>query len=491
MNTALAGISLRGLLAVALLGSPGTVQSQTFVHPGALNTSADFARMAAKVNANAQPWLSGWNKLLANSHSSSTYGLKGPVDTVYRGTGSPENYSKLYNDIAAAYQNSLRWRIKGDTACANKAVAILDAWSGTLTSVQGNADRFLAAGIYGYEFACAAENMRGYSGWTSANFIRFQTMMKNVFYPMNHDFLIRHNTACITNYWANWDLCNIASIMAIGVLCDDTSKYNEAVLYWKTGAGNGSIDHAVPFLYNNGTLGQGQEEGRDQGHSGLDVSLECAICQIAYNQGLDLFGWEKNKILAMCEYFADYNLGDTVPFTTYNWGTGQNCAPMSQTVIASNSRGDVRPSWELIYNHYARLKAVASPYSAGYAALVRPEGGGGDYGPNSGGYDQLGFGTLTFTLDSGTTSTLTKAPLNSSPVRSIRVESRGIIIGLNADVQSNVAIADASGKIVDRRIIGPGAQAYSYDSNKLPAGIYFVSVQNRLAKCSQAAVITR
>ena len=29
----------------------------------------------------------------------------------------------------------------------------------------------------------------------------------------------------------------------------------------------------------------------------------------------------------------------------------------------------------------------------------RPEGGGGDYGPNSGGFDQLGYGTLTATLD--------------------------------------------------------------------------------------------
>jgi hypothetical protein len=32
---------------------------------------------------------------------------------------------------------------------------------------------------------------------------------------------------------------------------------------------------------------------------------------------------------------------------------------------------------------------------------VRPEGGGGDYGPNSGGYDQLGYGTLMATLAPG------------------------------------------------------------------------------------------
>jgi hypothetical protein len=32
-------------------------------------------------------------------------------------------------------------------------------------------------------------------------------------------------------------------------------------------------------------------------------------------------------------------------------------------------------------------------------AVVGTEGGGGNYGPNSGGYDQLGFGTLMGTAD--------------------------------------------------------------------------------------------
>ena len=63
------------------------------------------------------------------------------------------------------------------------------------------------------------------------------------------------------------------------------------------------------------------------------------------------------------------------------------------------SRGDRRPIWELVYNHYVNRAGVAAPFSAMYAASVRPEGGGGNYGPNSGGYDQLGYGTLTFTLD--------------------------------------------------------------------------------------------
>jgi hypothetical protein len=94
---------------------------------------------------------------------------------------------------------------------------------------------------------------------------------------------------------------------------------------------------------------------------------------------------------------ARYNLGQSVPFTAYKWGTGQNCAPMTQSVVAEAGRGTDRPSWELVYNHYAVRRGLSAPNSAAYAKRVRAEGGGGDYGPNSGGYDQLGFGTLTFT----------------------------------------------------------------------------------------------
>jgi hypothetical protein len=194
-------------------------------------------------------------------------------------------------------------------------------------------------------------------------------------------------------------LSNIAGMAAIGILCDDHGKYNEALSYFKTGAGNGQIDRSIPYIYpGSPTLGQGQEEGRDQGHSGLDVSLWGVVCQQFYNQGDDMFAWGNNKVLAAVEYFAKYNAGGAVPFTSYKWGTGQKCTPSSQTVVSSNSRGDQRPAWDLIYNHYQVLKGIPAPNTAAYAASVRPDGGGGDYGANSGGYDQLGYTTLTCTL---------------------------------------------------------------------------------------------
>lgn len=54
----------------------------------------------------------------------------------------------------------------------------------------------------------------------------------------------------------------MASILAIGVLCEDQAKFDQAVGYFKTGSGNGSITRAVPYLHSGG-LGQWQESGRD------------------------------------------------------------------------------------------------------------------------------------------------------------------------------------------------------------------------------------
>ncbi|MDT0347372.1 alginate lyase family protein [Streptomyces litchfieldiae] len=288
----------------------------------------------------------------------------------------------------------MRWKVTGDAAHGNKARDILNAWSGTLTTVTGNADRFLAAGIYGYQFANAAEIMRGYSGFDLA---RFQRMMLNVFYPLNDHFLVNHNDACITNYWANWDLCNMASIMAIGILCDDQAKFDRIVDYFYNGAGNGSLPHAVPFLHGS-NLAQWQESGRDQAHSIMGIGLMGTICEMAWNQGVDLYGADSNRFLKAAEYVARYNLGYDVPFTTYRWGTGQNCAAREQTVIGSGGRGQVRPVWERVYHHYWARRGLSTPNLSEMARSISPEGGGGDYGTTSGGFDELGFGTLTYVL---------------------------------------------------------------------------------------------
>ncbi|WP_029226673.1 LamG-like jellyroll fold domain-containing protein [Burkholderia ubonensis] len=384
--------------------SAGTAQTRTFTHPGLLHTEADFERMRTKVGAHASPWIDSWNVLVANGHTRLT-NQPNPQVGIYRGNDPThgQNYGALYNDIAAAYGDALRWKVSGDTRYADKAVEYLDQWAAKLTTL-GGSDVALAAGIYGYEFANAAEIMRGYSGWSPAGLAAFQAMMRNVFYPVSHAFLTRIDTAMDTHYWANWGLANIACVLAIGVLCDDAELVNEAITHFRTGGSNGCIRQAVYYMHP-GNLGQWQEAGRDQGHSTLGIALTGAICEMAWNQGIDLYGYDNNRFLAGAEYVAKANLKQadgafhTMPFVTY-----QNSAGVIQTQFAAGGQGDAlgRPCWALVANHYINRKGLAAPYTKRAAELVAPEGGGGNYGPNSGGFDQLGYGTLTCTLDPGT-----------------------------------------------------------------------------------------
>lgn len=385
---------------VATASETSSAAVAAFVHPGLLHTEADFARMREKVAAQAEPWLSGWNVLAANGFTSLTR-TPNPQTTIYRGSDGvhAENYGILYRDVAATYGCALRWKVSGDTAYADKAVQYLNAWGATLAGIGGDTNAALAAGIYGYEFANAAEIMRGYAGWGGADLAQFQAMMRKVFYPINHDFLARHNNTEATHYWANWDLCNLASILAIGVLCDDRALFDEAIGYFRNGAGNGAISQAVYYVHP-GYLGQWQESGRDQGHNTLGIALGGAICEMAWNQGVDLYGEDNNRFLAGAEYVAKANLIESgtsyysVPFAPYN-----NVDNVNQTALSTSGQGTIRPCWALVYNHYVNRKGLAAPFTQRFARQIEPEGGGGNYGPNSGGFDQLGYGTLTCSLD--------------------------------------------------------------------------------------------
>ncbi|MEU6194967.1 alginate lyase family protein [Streptomyces sp. NPDC047061] len=411
------GAAAVGAAAGAVSVSGTAVAAGAFAHPGLLHTRTDLARMAAKVKAGAAPYTAGFARLTANRHAQSGWQAR-PQAVVYRGSGTPENYSILYNDIHAAYQNALRHHVTGESAYADTAVAVLNAWSATLTAVNGSADRFLAAGLYGYQFANAAELVRDHGDFELA---RFQEMLSKIFGAVSDDFLVRHNNAVVSNYWTNWDLANMACVLATGVFCDDRAQVARAVDYFKHGAGLGAIKNAIPVVDDDvdadeGGLGEWLEAGRDQGHALLGVGLMGTFCEMAWNQGIDLYGYDDSRFLKGAQYVAKWNLGGQVPFTASTrrkGAVGGWSGSETVTAAAGVDPSMIRPIWAMIANHYTKRRGLPATYVTRIAAKAAPEGGGGDYGPNSGGYDQLGFGTLTFTRDrasggtaaGGTTST--------------------------------------------------------------------------------------
>jgi LPXTG-motif cell wall-anchored protein len=192
----------------------------------------------------------------------------------------------------------------------------------------------------------------------------------------------------------------MACALATGIFCDDQDKVERAVEYFKHGDGMGSIKHAIPVVHDDG-LAQWMEAGRDQGHSLMGVGLMGTVCEMAWNQGIDLYGYDDNRFLKGAQYVAKWSLGGNVPYTPYAL-LDRRPGIQHPTNVAPASPAQMRPVWAMVANHYTKRRGLSATYLTQIAAKAAPEGGGGDYGPNSGGFDQLGFGTLAFTRDKAT-----------------------------------------------------------------------------------------
>ena len=331
--------------------------ASSFKHPGLLHTQEGFEKMKENVDNNVSPNKETWDALWWDTYSNPGWQPR-PLEGVTR--GGRDNINQLRIDVRRAYQNALIWKISGDEAHGEAACRIINAWSANMKWLGGNADRFLAAGLQGYELANIGEMMRDHPNFDTEG---LQNLLLNVFYPMNDDFMIRHNDAYIGNYWANWELANLASMISIGVYCDREDIYERALNYFKTGKGNGSLYHTMPYVFEeNGGLVQWQESVRDQGHTTLGLVLAGVIMETAWNQGDDLYSVSDNRFKKAVEYTVQYNLlVQDVPSTGYEYRKGKNGQIEWMAGINPYQRGSGRPIYYQMYNHYVNRKGLTMP----------------------------------------------------------------------------------------------------------------------------------
>jgi hypothetical protein len=361
-----------------------------FTHPGLLHSAADLARMKAAVAAQESPIYNGYLAFSAHARSKSTYAIQNTGQITSWGRGPTNFQNQAVADSAAAYQNALMWCVTGNRAHADKARDILNAWSASLTMITG-ADGPLGAGLQAFKFVNAAELLRhsDYDGWTDADIARCERSFLDVWYPAVSGYMLYAN--------GNWDLTSIQSILAIGVFCEERTLFEDALRFAAAGAGNGSVRNRVVT-----DAGQGQESGRDQGHEQLAVGLMGDAAQVAWNQGVDLWGFAGNRILANAEYAARYNLGGDVPFTPDLDRTGKYV----KKTVSAVGRGTLPPIYEMYYAHYAGVRGLDTPYTE--AAVFRGTGGARVVeGSND---DLPSFGTFTYAGTKAQAPTVPTAP---------------------------------------------------------------------------------
>jgi len=375
MSNASAMVPARNVvLAVLLLAASEGFAGDGFVHPGLLHSRADLERMKTAVAEKREPVIDGFRVLAESRHARADYRMRGPFPEWGRAPNL--RTGEAQDDARAAYQNALMWAITGNRGHARKSIEIVDAWSRTLKKVSG-IDGVLAAGIQGFQFVNAAEILRHTnSGWPEESAKRCERSFKEAWYPTIEHYALFAN--------GNWGTAALQTNIAIAVFCDDRELFERAVRYAVNGAGNGTIPHLVPFA-----TGQCQETTRAQHYAQLGLGYLGSAAEVAWNQGVDLYGWGDNRILAGFEYTAKYGLGEDVPFEHYLDRTGKygrGGRNNNYTEISTVSRGSFWPIYERTFHHYANRRGVAAPYSARVVELKRPEGFNGDH---------VGLGTLT------------------------------------------------------------------------------------------------
>lgn len=433
------------ILSFIIFHSSTAIVSQTidrgFIHPGGLHTQADFERVKAQLAEGNAAVKAAYAKLTSSEYAQSSVQTN-PVETIVRG-GSGENYMNAARAATAAYQNALRWKISGAKANANAAVRILMEWARTTKAISGDSNSFLASGLYGYQFAQAAELMRDYDGWSRDDFEEYKQWMLTLWYPKAVDFLHRRNGSWENadkwwrapgHYWSNWSLANLLAVISIGILCDDVYIYNQGMSFFKYDQCGTYVnppalhdmsrdefagkviwnDGLTDFLGNfvvtcveseletgaYGHIGQMNESGRDVGHCALALGLAVDIAKVGWNQGDDLFAYMNHRLAAGIEYVAAQTQSvDGLPWTPYLYiSSGYSYTDSRSWLMTEPAMGaQMRPYWGTVIGIYESVKGVRMPFAEKAYAEMGIDGGA--QGSTSGGFDHLGYSVLMNTRD--------------------------------------------------------------------------------------------
>ncbi len=362
-------------------------ESRSFNHPGIMHSQDELKAMSEHIQAKEEPWYSDYLKLrdtVPDNMANENFTVKAHAG-VGRGTpagsGNIDDFEQSGN---AAYFNALQWVVTGEDKYADKAKEVLNTWANELKVVDGR-DRILGAAINSCRFINAAEILRyydgGYSGYTDADFKKFQDMAMNVIYPVVEDL----GLPMVAN--GNWDTAALISMISIGVVCDNADIYNRAVSLYNDIHVNGSIDVYVS------DWGQSVESGRDQAHAQLGIGYMADICMVDKHQGGNLYSLYDNRLAKAFNWAAQYNLYESENDDTWHFepikgvfGRTDGSSYWTSMDAQQINRGELRPIYEVPLALYDGT-GVDMTWTEKAAQAMRAQG----YVHN----DNLNFGTMT------------------------------------------------------------------------------------------------
>lgn len=324
-----------------------------FIHPGLTYTQADLDRMKAMIAAKQEPFYTTYQELVKSNYSQVGNGNYSDITAIAEGSFN----GTIGADGRRTHDMALLYHLTGDTKYADDAVKRLNRYN-NLTNASSRGTAPLDNGKI-YLLIEAAELLRDYAGWNSADQAKFKKMLVYPFYSTKITAeSYKSNTDASNNvsiYWniyqfdpgrfGNQGLFAARGLMAMGIYLDNDTIYDRAYRYlaglpartddlpYKPGpptqgsrsdVSDYKYDYNVTwpslstrdnqyhsdevleyYIYQNG---QCQESCRDQGHTMGGLGNYTAIAEIAWNQGDAMYSWLDNRILLGIEYNTRYNL---------------------------------------------------------------------------------------------------------------------------------------------------------------------------------------
>ena len=264
----------------------------------------------------------------------SGYQLAGPYAVVARNGQYASSKDGSERDMWQAWQRARQ----GDMSTA---ITIINAYTGTLQRFDGHDAPLCTIQAYWLLRAMMLASVYQTPEWAA--------MVRRAILPVLEKFEADSPYAN-----GNWGAIVNRCRMACATFLDDKVLCQAAVDYYLHANDNGSLPKYIS------ESGQCQETGRDQGHTQLGLAALAETCEMAWQQGIDLYGALDNRLMKGFEYTAKYNLGNDVPFETWTDCTGLY---IDWTEPGEMSRGKIRDSYDLPYNHYVVRCGLKMPYT--------------------------------------------------------------------------------------------------------------------------------
>lgn len=274
------------------------------------------------------------SNLPETTSAQTAYKMAGPYEVVARDGKFARTKGGSERDMQAAWDYAKQGR-------SDEAAVIIQAYAQTLQRFDGHDAPLCTIQAYWLVRAMTAVGDKQTPEWAA--------MVRRAILP-TIDRFERDSPYANGNWGAIVNRCR----MACAIFLKDSTLYRAAVDYYLNANDNGALPRYIS------ETGQCQETGRDQGHVQLGLEALAQTCEMAWEQGDDLWGALGNRLLKGFEYAARYNLGYDVPFEQWTDCTGLY---NDWTEPGEMGRGRLWDIYQLPYDHYVGRKGLKMPYT--------------------------------------------------------------------------------------------------------------------------------